>query len=405
MSATLKAPFPWFGGKSRVALLVWQRFGAVRNYVEPFAGSLTVLLGRPTPPKVETVNDIECYLANFWRALAADPEQVAHYADYPVNEADLHARHRWLVATGRARVEQLRTDPEFFDAKIAGWWVWGQCLWIGSGWCAPKGFRGSNGGTESPSNQIRRPHLSSGQGVVASKLRADRNAGRTGVLTHAGKRPALTGKGNGVGVNRAALDRTIQQIPDLSGDSGAVGRGLHREDAEVLDGFTLWNGRGNGARCSRGIHAESRGGVLDYLLALSERLRRVRVCCGDWKRILGPSPTVHIGTTAVFLDPPYSGKAGRRKEIYAEDCLEVAHACRVWAIEHGDDRRLRIALCGYEGEHDMPASWTCVAWKAVGGYGSQGSGAGRANAERERIWFSPHCLKHGPVGRQEHLFA
>ena len=40
----LKAPFPWFGGKSKVAGLVWERFGDVANYVEPFAGSLAVLL-------------------------------------------------------------------------------------------------------------------------------------------------------------------------------------------------------------------------------------------------------------------------------------------------------------------------------------------------------------------------
>jgi hypothetical protein len=46
---------------------------------------------------VETVNDKDCYLANFWRALQADPEAVAHWADAPVNEADLHARHQWLV--------------------------------------------------------------------------------------------------------------------------------------------------------------------------------------------------------------------------------------------------------------------------------------------------------------------
>ncbi len=35
---TLKAPFPWFGGKSRVAPDVWARFGDVANYVEPFFG-------------------------------------------------------------------------------------------------------------------------------------------------------------------------------------------------------------------------------------------------------------------------------------------------------------------------------------------------------------------------------
>lgn len=42
---TLRAPFPWFGGKSRAAPLIWEALGDVRNYVEPFAGSLAVLLG------------------------------------------------------------------------------------------------------------------------------------------------------------------------------------------------------------------------------------------------------------------------------------------------------------------------------------------------------------------------
>jgi site-specific DNA-adenine methylase len=75
--SVLKAPFPWFGGKSRVADQVWRNFGDVGNYVEPFAGSLAVLLGRPSTPRTETVNDADCYLANFWRALANDPEGVA----------------------------------------------------------------------------------------------------------------------------------------------------------------------------------------------------------------------------------------------------------------------------------------------------------------------------------------
>jgi site-specific DNA-adenine methylase len=35
----MKSPFPWMGGKSRVADLVWDRFGNVPNYCEPFFGS------------------------------------------------------------------------------------------------------------------------------------------------------------------------------------------------------------------------------------------------------------------------------------------------------------------------------------------------------------------------------
>src|SRR6185369_15379860 len=119
-----KAPFPWFGGKSRAAPLIWDRFGEVVNYVEPFAGSLAVLLSRPSAPQIETVNDLDCYLANFWRCLSAlstgcDYEgrtgdevasEVASFADWPVNEADLHARRRWLVEQSGFR-ERMRRDP------------------------------------------------------------------------------------------------------------------------------------------------------------------------------------------------------------------------------------------------------------------------------------------------------
>jgi len=119
---TLKAPFPYFGGKSRIAGEVWQRFGKPSNYVEPFFGSGAVLLSCPTPGHTETVNDADGLLCNFWRALQADPDAVAQHADYPVSELDLHARHRWLV-NQRADVERLLSDPEWFDAKAAGWWV------------------------------------------------------------------------------------------------------------------------------------------------------------------------------------------------------------------------------------------------------------------------------------------
>lgn len=34
MNSPLKSPFPYFGGKSRISPVVWDRFGAVVNYVE-----------------------------------------------------------------------------------------------------------------------------------------------------------------------------------------------------------------------------------------------------------------------------------------------------------------------------------------------------------------------------------
>jgi hypothetical protein len=101
---------------------------------------------------------------------------------------------------------------------------------------------------------------------------------------------------------------------------------------------------------------------------------------------------VKLGLTAVFLDPPYSAEAGRDGALYSCESINVAHDVREWAIDRGDDPMMRIALCGYEGEHAMPSGWASVAWKTRGGYGSQGDGRARENCRRERVWFSPHCL-------------
>lgn len=323
MSEFLKAPFPWFGGKSRVAPIVWERFGKVDNYVEPFFGSGAVLLGSPCINSVETVNDLDGFVANFWRAVAKDPDEVARYADWPVNENDLHARHAWLVNRREELVPRLEGDPEYYDAKIAGWWVWGCCCWIGSGFCSGNG----------PWSVV------------------------DGKLVHLGN------KGRGINRQRVHL--------------GTKGQGINRKLVHLGD--------------------KGQGGIYEWFSVLSDRLSRVRVCCGDWLRVLGPSVTVKQGLTGVFLDPPYGADAKRTPNLYAKESMTVAEDVRDWAIENGNDKRIRIALCGYDGEHGMPDSWECVAWKAGGGYGSQGNGD-NINASRERIWFSPYCENGRQLG-------
>jgi hypothetical protein len=78
----LKAPFPYFGGKSKIAGQVWARFGDVKNYVEPFCGSAAMLLARPDyTGQTETINDADGFVSNFYRALQAAPDEVAHYTD------------------------------------------------------------------------------------------------------------------------------------------------------------------------------------------------------------------------------------------------------------------------------------------------------------------------------------
>lgn len=331
----LKAPFPWFGGKSRVAHVVWERFGNTVNYVEPFAGSLAVLLGRPGPaPRNETVNDRDCFISNFWRAVQHDPEAVAHWANWPVNEADLHARHQWLHQQ-EDFISTMHSDPDHYDVKIAGWWVWGISLWIGGNWCAVEK-----------------------NGVHAQRLwqgRPNLNSGRCGVQLYAHCRRRPQSKAGGSGIHR--------RLPDISGHGGASGRGVH-------------------AKYARNLEA--------YMIALRDRLRMVRVCCGDWTRILGPSPTVCIGMTAVFLDPPYGDQG--RDAVYNHDSYSVAGDVRTWCVEHSNDKKLRIALCGYEGEHNEleGLGWSKVAWSAGGGYGARNKE--NQNRKLERIWFSPACL-------------
>lgn len=331
-AAPLKAPFPWFGGKSRVAQLVWNHVGPVRNYCEPFFGSGAVLLGRPTPfAGSETVNDKDGFVANTWRAIARDPEGVAHHADNPVNENDLHARHSWLVPQREKLSARLEGDPDYYDAKIAGWWIWGLCCWIGSGWC-------------------------SGKGPWQSVEMEDGNR----QLVHLGDA--------GRGVNRKRVHL------------GNAGQGVNRKRVHLGD-------------ADDSLEMADQNGLVDWMLALAERLKRVRVCCGDWKRICTNTPTVKQGRTLVFLDPPYSAEADRNDTLYSEEDLSVAHDVRRWCLDNQNDPKLLIALCGYDGEHAMPKAWECVQWKAHGGYGSQAkvAGRGRANAGRERIWFSPSC--------------
>lgn len=334
-----KPPFPWFGGKSDVAKTVWHAMGNVKNYVEPFFGSGAVLFLRDGIGAIETVNDADGFVANFWRSMQRDVDAVAEAADWPVNEADMHARHLWLLGQRERITDRLCGDPDYCDPKAAGWWVWGQCCWIGSGWC-------------------------SGNGPWVSD---------NGVMTLGD---------TGMGVNR--------KLPHL----GDTGKGVNRKLP-----YLIATGKGVNRISHSSTCTERLKWLRGYLGWFADRLRGVRVCCGDWSRVCGPSVTFCHGLTGVFLDPPYADKAKRTSDLYAVDCQQVAHAVREWAIEQGSNPLMRIVLAGYEGEHDMPPTWLMHQWSTKGGYANQGDIDSQAsqNKKREVLWFSPHCIakNHG----------
>ena len=111
-----------------------------------------------------------------------------------------------------------------------------------------------------------------------------------------------------------------------------------------------------------------------------------------------PAPVASAFESAcsAWLPRPY-GHAERNNSLYRVE-MPRATAVRDWAVEAGREPLMRVALCGYDGEHAMPADWECFEWKTSGGYAKLGAGRGRDNAARERVWFSPHCLKPGLQG-------
>lgn len=143
----LSAPFPYYGGKSRVAPLIWQALGDPALYIEPFIGSAAALLGRPLAAdfpgnRLEIINDADAFVANLWRSIKHDPAAVARRCDHPLSELDMLARHRRLCDPKRKRrlVDRMGLDNEHFDAVTGGDWLYCKGGWIGGGICEGEWF-------------------------------------------------------------------------------------------------------------------------------------------------------------------------------------------------------------------------------------------------------------------------
>ena len=151
--------------------------------------------------------------------------------------------------------------------------------------------------------------------------------------------------------------------------------GIHRKRPQVAHGLGVQR-QIPMLTCGRGVQAFfSRAEMLvQYIAQIAARLERVRICCGDWRRVVTPvclhSHATDRGAAAIFLDPPY-GAADRDANLYGDhDSLDVAGEVRTWCRTAGRDRRLRIALCGYAGEgHESLEAhgWRVLAMEGPGG--------------------------------------
>jgi len=121
------APFAYFGGKTRLADRIIQLLPEHDHYVEPYAGSLAVLLAKPRA-EMETVNDLDQDLMTFWRVLRERPKDLAlhmaltphsraeHQAAYDLDTEDEleRARQVWVLLSQGRGGTMRRTGWRFY---------------------------------------------------------------------------------------------------------------------------------------------------------------------------------------------------------------------------------------------------------------------------------------------------
>ena len=418
-----KAPFPWYGGKSQAAPLVWQLLGDPDHYVEPFAGSLAVLLNRPHPCNrayySETVNDLDALLVNAWRSIQFSPQATAEAASWPVAEADKSARQIALLRWRESEAgERIAGDPAFHDPVMGGWWLWAVAVQIGA-------FAGDGAWTSDPvtGRIVKQPR---GGGRVASVRRnaPEIEASGRGVFNQTLREPGVSRDRpdiaqNGRSVNHASLREpgVRRDLPHLTNDGQGVNNQTLREPGvERKKPHLTTNGRGvNGPPLrERGVcdeaaryHPTTMPKLRAWMALLSARLRHVRILNGDWTRLCthGAMHTLPVrqgGHVGVFLDPPYAGDM-RASGLYAHDHGTLAAAVRAWCLANGDDPQNRVVLAGYDSEHPEleAAGWTVHEWFVrdsvlAGGMGDQ--------QHRERVWASPHCLRLADAAQMQLTF-
>jgi len=119
----VKPPFTYYGGKLSIAQDIVAALPDHLHYVEPFAGSLAVLLAKPPSP-METVNDLDEQLMTFWRVLRDRPADLVRAAALtPHSRAEHQLAYQPAVdelETAR-RVWVLLTQARSGTLRRTGW--------------------------------------------------------------------------------------------------------------------------------------------------------------------------------------------------------------------------------------------------------------------------------------------
>lgn len=126
----MRAPFPWYGGKQRLARKLLRFIPAHTTYVEVFGGSAALLFAKdPRTSQLEVYNDIDSGLVNFFRVLrdrekAAELQRLLRLTPYS-REEYCFCREHWAEAEDD--VEKARRWYVVAVQSFAGRWgnSWG----------------------------------------------------------------------------------------------------------------------------------------------------------------------------------------------------------------------------------------------------------------------------------------
>ena len=102
----MKPPMSYAGGKQLIADRVIELLQPHDHYIEPFFGSGAVLFAK-SPSRLETVNDLDDRLVNFWRVLRDRPEELAWACAMTP-----HSRQEFLLAHQPSPVARGRSSPK-----------------------------------------------------------------------------------------------------------------------------------------------------------------------------------------------------------------------------------------------------------------------------------------------------
>lgn len=109
---TIKPPAPYYGGKTRLAPWIVSLMNPHQRYIEPFAGTASVLLAKP-PSRFEVINDLDGDVVTFFRVLRDHPEDLERAC-----RLTPYARDEFNLCREREGREDL-DDVE----RARRWWV------------------------------------------------------------------------------------------------------------------------------------------------------------------------------------------------------------------------------------------------------------------------------------------